>query len=194
MIARNVPDLETSLVIDCPVLVTERLVLRPPHDEDLPELIVYANNAEVAKMLSRMPHPYGETEARAFIQAAKAERRAGITYAVTLADTGAFIGTASLIPSKSGGLELGYWIGQLYWGFGFASEAAQALTELAFRTTTLDVLEATARTINPASRRVLEKCGFVYRGEGEVYSTMAGRVAVDKFQLTREHWLDFVAT
>ncbi len=47
-----------SLRIECPVLVTERLVLRPPHEDDIPELAQLANNRRVAEMLSRMPHPY----------------------------------------------------------------------------------------------------------------------------------------
>ena len=53
--------------IDCPVLVTERLVLRPPDDDDLPELVELANNRRIAEMLARMPHPYGEAEAKAFL-------------------------------------------------------------------------------------------------------------------------------
>ena len=58
---------DESLSIDCPVLVTERLVLRPPHEDDTAELIALANNPRVAEMLSRMPYPYGEAEARSFL-------------------------------------------------------------------------------------------------------------------------------
>ena len=58
---------DESLRIDCPVLVTERLVLRPPHEDDLADLVALAGNRSIAEMLARMPHPYGEAEALAFI-------------------------------------------------------------------------------------------------------------------------------
>ena len=67
MVAEKEETEDESLAIDRPVLVTERLVLRPPHDDDIPELAVLANNRHVAEMLARMPHPYGEAEARAFL-------------------------------------------------------------------------------------------------------------------------------
>ena len=44
---------DESLAIDCPVLVTERLVMRPPHEDDIPELTLLANNRRVAEMLER---------------------------------------------------------------------------------------------------------------------------------------------
>ena len=56
---RKTPTTKVS-AIDCPVLVTDRLVLRPPHQDDIPELAVLADNRRVAEMLARMPHPYGE--------------------------------------------------------------------------------------------------------------------------------------
>ena len=68
---------DESPVIDCPVLVTERLVMRPPHEDDIPELAQLANNRHVAEMLARMPFPYGETEARAFLSMTKDRRTAG---------------------------------------------------------------------------------------------------------------------
>jgi hypothetical protein len=58
---------DESLRIDCPVLVTERLVLRPPHEDDVPDLARLANNRRIAEMLARMPHPYGVREGRAFV-------------------------------------------------------------------------------------------------------------------------------
>src|SRR5690606_26706187 len=66
-----------SPIIDCPVLVTERLVLRPPHADDEAELAELANNHRIASMLGRMPHPYDETDARAFIAASRNRDRPG---------------------------------------------------------------------------------------------------------------------
>jgi RimJ/RimL family protein N-acetyltransferase len=179
---------DESLAIDCPVLVTERLVLRPPHEDDIPELVQLANNRLVAEMLGRMPHPYGETEARAFLAMAKERRNAGCVYAVTLAESGAFIGCTGL-NGVSGGLELGYWIGEPYWKRGYATEAAHALVDLAFRATAIETLNVSCRVMNPASRRVIHKCGFQYAGQGMLRSMAAGQVPVEQYHLDRKTWV-----
>lgn len=179
---------DESLRIDCPVLVTERLVLRPPHVDDIPELAQLANNRRVAEMLARMPHPYGEVEARAFLSMTQQKRNAGCAYALTLAESGAFIGCAGLNGTDRG-LELGYWIGEPYWKRGYATEAAHALVDLAFRATAIDVLHASCRVINPASRRVIHKCGFQYAGQGMLNSIAAGQVPVERYHLDRKTWV-----
>ncbi len=188
MVAEQEDAEETSLEIDCPVLVTERLVLRQPHEDDVAELAELAGNRRVAEMLARMPHPYGAAEARDFIARSKTKRTAGCTYAVTLADSGALVGGAGL-DAKDRGLELGYWIGEPYWGNGYATEAAHALVDLAFRATEIDRLHVSCRVINSASRRVIHKCGFQYAGQGMIDSLAAGRVAVERYALDRKTWV-----
>ena len=138
MIADKDDSEDESLFIDRPVLVTNRLTLRSPRESDIAALMELADNRHVAQMLARMPHPYGEAEARAFI-AMSALKRPGASYALTLSETGAFIGCAGL-NVKDRGLELGYWIGEPYWKRGFATEAAHALVDLAFRATDISVL------------------------------------------------------
>lgn len=179
---------DESLVIDCPVLLTGRLVLRPPHTDDLPDLVQLANNQRIAEMLARMPHPYGETEGRAFLELARSRKaRAGALYAITLADNGAFIGCAGL-EARDDGLELGYWIGEPFWNRGYATEAAHALVDLAFRATDVAVVHASCRVLNTASRRVIHKCGFQYAGQGLLTSLAAGRVPVERHRLDRRTW------
>lgn len=172
--------------IDCPVLVTERLVLRPPHDDDVAELAALANDRRIASMLARMPHPYGEAEARAFVRSSR-EGRSGCVHALTLADSGAFIGCAGL-DHRQHGLELGYWVGEPYWRRGYATEAAHALVDLAFRATAVDALHVSCRVINTASHRVIHKCGFQYVGQGMMHSLVAGKVPIDRYRLDRRTW------
>jgi RimJ/RimL family protein N-acetyltransferase len=188
MVAEKEDVEDESLVIDCPVLVTERLVLRPPHDDDIPELTELANNRKLAEMLGRMPHPYGEREARAFIDGTRNGSISGCSFAVSLGDNGAFIGCAGLHP-RAAGLELGYWIGEPYWGRGYATEAAHALVDLAFRATTVDLLHVSCRVINSASRRVIHKCGFQYSSQSMLNSLSAGRVPVERYTLDRRTWV-----
>ena len=177
---------DESLTIDCPVLVTERLVMRAPRDSDVDELVALADNRHIAQMLARMPYPYGEAEARSFIAMART-KHAGATYALTLADTGTFVGCAGLNTTDRG-LELGYWIGEPHWKRGYATEAAHALVDLAFRSTDISVLHASTRVINPASRRVIHKCGFQYAGQGMLNSIVAGQVPVERYRLDRRTW------
>lgn len=188
MVAESEDFDDESLAIDCPVLVTERLVLRPPHEDDISDLAMLANNRRIAEMLSRMPHPYGVAEARAFLAMAGQKRSAGSLYALTLAETGTFVGCAGLNATERG-LELGYWIGEPYWKRGYATEAAHALVDLAFRATSITVLHASCRVINPPSRRVIHKCGFQYAGQGMLNSIVAGQVPVERYRLDRKTWV-----
>ena len=174
--------------IDCPVLVTERLVLRIPRDDDVTELVELANNRRLAEMLGRMPNPYRVNDAHSFLTRIRAGEINGCTYAVTLSETGAFIGCAGL-ENRSNGLEIGYWIGEPYWGRGYATEAAHALVDLAFRATDIDRLNVSCRVTNTASRRVIHKCGFQYAGQGMMDSVVAGKVAVERYQLDRSTWV-----
>lgn len=176
-----------ALRINCPVLVTERLVLRPPHVEDIPDIARLAADLRIASMLARMPHPYGEAEARAFVDGSR-KRASGCVYAITIADSGAFVGCAGL-DAKEHGLELGYWIGEPFWGRGYATEAAHALVDVAFRASEIATLHVACRAINPASRRVIYKCGFQYAGQGMMLSIVAGTVPVERYVLDRKTWV-----
>jgi len=194
MIAEKDDSEDESLFIDRAELVTQRLVMRAPRESDIAELVQLADNRHVAQMLARMPHPYGEAEARTFI-AMSALKKPGATYVLTLAgpeagpgaDTGGIVGCAAL-NVRDRGLELGYWIGEPHWRRGFATEAAHALVDLAFRATNISVLHASARVINPASRRVIQKCGFQYAGQGMMHSLVAGQVPVERYRLDRKTW------
>ena len=186
MVAEAEDSEDESYAIDCPVLVTERLVMRAPHEGDIAQLAELADNRHVAEMLARMPHPYGEAEARSFLAMTKS-RRAGIAYALTLAGTDTFVGCAGLNTTDRG-LELGYWIGEPHWKKGYATEAAHALVDLAFQRTSIQVLHASTRVINPASRRVIHTCGFQYAGQGMLNSIVAGQVPVERYRLDRKTW------
>lgn len=186
MIAAKDDSEDESLFIDRPELVTKSLVMRAPRDSDITQLVQLADNRHVAQMLARMPHPYGEAEARTFIAMSQV-RQPGVSYALTLAETGTFVGCAGL-NVKDRGLELGYWIGEPHWKRGYATEAAHALVDLAFRSTAISVLHCSVRVINPASRRVIHKCGFQYAGQGMMNSIVSGQVPVERYRLDRKTW------
>ncbi len=177
------------LAIACPVLVTERLVLRKPVADDAADIAALANNPNVAAMLARMPHPYTVADAFAFIDSVSGAKARGCVYAITRASNGAFIGCAGLETNAAGVPEIGYWIGEPHWGKGCATEAAHALVDLGFRATDIDAIEVACRVVNPASRRVIHKCGFQFSGTAMRETLVSGTVAMECYRLDRKTWL-----
>src|ERR1700712_3083897 len=85
---------------DCPVLLSERLVLRAPHEDDIDALAHLANNANVATMVSRMPHPYTTRDAADFVRRTTAGEIGKCLYAITKMENGAFIGCCGIEPRE----------------------------------------------------------------------------------------------
>lgn len=179
-------------LIDCPVLVTDRLILRAPHIEDVDAIANLADNLRVAEMLSRMPHPYTKAHAVDFVRRANAGEIGKCVYAITLAQNGTFVGCCGINYRRGAGkdeLEIGYWLGEPHWGKGYATEAAHALVDLVFRATQVEKLYASCRVSNIASRRVLYKSGFQYTNTGMMDSINAGNVPVERYMLDRRTWI-----
>ena len=85
--------------------------------------------------------------------------------------------------------DLGYWLGVPFWGHGYATEAVRAVIDHAFADLDFDALGAGTRVTNPASRRVLEKCGFQWIGVGLTrIRALASSAPVDRFRLERAIW------
>jgi RimJ/RimL family protein N-acetyltransferase len=169
-----------------PVLETERLVLRPPRHEDANALAMLANDRRVAENTLRIPHPYALADAEGFIAAANEtddERVLVITRAAVV------LGACGIAKLDGERPEIGYWLGVPFWGKGYATEAARAVIDHAFGDLGYDHLLGGARVSNPASRRVLEKCGFQWTGVG-LYRirAIASSAPVDRFRLDRGLW------
>ncbi|MCA1970448.1 MAG: GNAT family N-acetyltransferase [Rhizobium sp.] len=177
---------------DCPVLLSQRLVMRAPHEEDIDALAHLANNAAVATMVSRMPHPYTARDAADFVRRTNAGEIGKCVYAITKADNGEFLGCCALEPhvNDADTLEIGYWLGEPHWNRGYATEAAHALIDMAFRTRDIAHIDARCRVTNIASRRVIQKCGFQFQGSGMVASlAMGGMMPVEWYRLDRKTWM-----
>ena len=186
---------ETLREASIPVLETERLVLRAPRLEDAENIAMLANERRIAENTARIPHPYTLADAKTFLAAANRSDQE-TTFLIALTD-GTLVGACGLElrdgPGGSGAAgampELGCWLGVAYWGRGFATEAVRALIDHAFTDLELEALQAGARVTNPASRRVLEKCGFQWTGVG-LYRIRAlkSSAPIDRFRLERSIW------
>ena len=85
--------------------------------------------------------------------------------------------------------ELGYWLGVEHWGQGFGTEAARAVIDFTFEEFDIEQLISGARVANPASRNILEKCGFQWSGvELHRFEALGSSTPVDRFRLSRSVW------
>ena len=177
---------ETFLEGSIPVLETERLVLRAPRLEDAKAVALLANDKRIAENTRRIPHPYSRADADDFISAVNIPG-GEVTYLITKPN-GVIIGACG-IANQDGLPDVGYWLGVKYWGQGYATEAVRALIDFAFTELGHELLQAGARVTNPASRRILEKCGFQWTGVGLIrIRALASSAPIDRFRLDRGLW------
>ena len=137
------------------------ITLRPMRESDLENLVKYANNPQIEANLSdRMPYPYTMEEGEKFMKEVLSTDPHN-RMVIALEDQ--MIGLIGIHPQEDifqiNG-ELGYWLGEPYWGQGFMTEAIKQMIPYAFET--FDIQRIFARTFgrNVPSQKVLEKAGF----------------------------------
>jgi RimJ/RimL family protein N-acetyltransferase len=170
---------------------TRRLWLRWPCARDAEAVLRLAGDPAVAEMTARIPHPLPRAEVDAFLLRTRGENAAGTGLTLALARRSApadLVGIVGVVGGAAGP-EIGYWLGKPHWGAGLMGEAVAAVTDAFFAYAGGDVLRSSARTDNPASRGVLERCGFVRTGSGtRAFPERGADLAVDLFSLDRARW------
>lgn len=157
-------------------IVTDRLVLTTPTLAHVPAIARLANNRRVNAMMARLPFPYGEDDARFFVETIVPS--AGEHCLAVLLGGETFMGIVGLHFRDDLPPELGYWLGEPYWGKGYGTEAARAVVASA-RSAGYPALRSRALQVNAASRNVLRKAGFSEIGEGiEANNNLAGQPMV----------------
>ena len=132
--------------------------LRPWQRGDEASLLLHANNPRVAKNLhDHFPSPYTRIDAEEYINLNLAEARAN-NLAIEVAGEAA--GSIGLVMQEEGSAEIGYWLGEQYWGRGVMTEAVVAMTRYGFEVLKLPLIFATCFPWNKGSMRVLEKAGY----------------------------------
>ena len=146
-------------------LECDGFVLRGWQDGDRASLLAQANNRKVWRNLKdRFPHPYTASDADAWLALARANPQR-TNWAIDVG--GLAVGGVGLEPMAdvyARTAHVGYWLGEPYWGRGIMSDAVRAVAALAFGKLGFMRLEAPVFAWNPASMRVLEKCGFALEG------------------------------
>jgi len=150
-----------------PVLETKRLRLRPLRMQDARDIFSYASDPDVARYVLWEPHQsLGDT--RSYIRYVRSLYRRGLpsSWAVEELSSGRVIGTIGFMwySESCQSVELGYSFSREYWNQGYATEALRVVLDSAFASLPLNRAEAQHDIRNPASGRVMEKCGM--RKEG----------------------------
>ncbi|HEY1927912.1 MAG TPA: GNAT family N-acetyltransferase [Caulobacteraceae bacterium] len=155
----------TALEATRPALSTPRLKLRFPRPTDAPEVAWYANDLDVARMTTGIPHPYGLDQARAFLERVEAMNPDEEALFAIEAQGEGVIGLVGFHANDQGDCEIGYWLGRPYWGRGLMTEAVRGAVDWAAHTWGRRFLMSGHFADNEASGRVLVKAGFLYTGE-----------------------------
>jgi RimJ/RimL family protein N-acetyltransferase len=141
------------------------VLIRQWTENDLGSLVLNANNINIWNNLRNyFPHPYTEEEGRDWL-AKNTEASPVVNFAIDL--DGEAIGGIGLILNSDVYImsaEIGYWIGEPYWGKGIATEAIRQMVEYTFYNFDIIRLYAEVFETNKASMRVLEKNGFYLEG------------------------------
>ena len=134
-----------------------------PRSSDDAALHRFCSLWDVARWTTRIPHPYPPGSAERFIYAARETNASGHDLTLVLAPKKGkrdVLGSISLESRGTDRLSLGFVVAPEYWNKGLATEAARAMVKAGFSLTPAIEILASASIENPASRRVLDKCGF----------------------------------
>ena len=151
------------------VLQSERLILRPWFESDADTLFKYASDPDVGPRAGWPPHKSVEESIEVIRNVFNKDTT---TWAIVLKVTGEVIGAMGYgascdckLPTREGEPIVGYWVAKPYWNHGICTEALRLMLEYIRTATDIQSLCSGHFVDNPASGRVMEKCGFVPTGE-----------------------------
>ena len=162
--------------------------LRAWQDDDLEHLVQIANNFNIAKNLTNhFPHPYTRESGQGFIKMANKSNPQRI-FAIEV--EGLAVGAIGIhaqtdLRIKNG--ELGYWLGEPYWGNGIVTRAVQQMVDYGFETFDITRIFARCFASNIGSQRVLEKSGFVLEAKFEKTLFKNGEFIDELIYAIRKH-------
>jgi ribosomal-protein-alanine N-acetyltransferase len=140
-------------------------ILRSWKASDINSLIKYANNWNIAKNLTnQFPHPYTIQDGKAFIEYATKDDPIHI-FAIEVNQEA--VGGIGIHPQSDifiKNAELGYWLGEPFWGHGIVSKAIKQIIQFGFSTFDIERIFARPYGTNVASQKILEKNNFLLEG------------------------------
>ena len=150
------------------MMETNRIILRPWHESDAETLFKWASDPDVGTRAGWPPHKSVEES----LEIIRTLFNNDTTWAIVLKESGEAIGAMGYgpscncdLPAREGEPLIGYWMGKPYWSQGICTEALKLMIEHIKETTDIKSLISGHFIDNPASGRVMEKCGFTATGE-----------------------------
>ena len=148
------------------IINTERLTLKKIEKKDLKILVNHLNNWNVVKWLAKVPYPYTLNDAETWLDIASKEQLALNIYLKSI-----LIGGITINKRTSNNTPvLGYWIGEEYWGKGYAIEACNSLISYFFSNHSGNKLYASHMLKNEKSKKILLNLGFQKVSKGKIFS------------------------
>jgi RimJ/RimL family protein N-acetyltransferase len=144
---------------------TKRLTLRPYWPEDAADLTQAIAHETVAMTLARLPWPYRQQDAVAFLALPRERETPAFAILSHELNYPRIVGGTGF-HRDGDHIAIGYWLTPSAWGRGYATEAGQAMLGIARHALGLKRLHAWHFTDNPASGGVLRKLGFREVGRG----------------------------
>jgi len=165
-----------------PLAALRSCVIRPWEPTDVDSLVKYANNRNIwLNLRDRFPHPYTRSDAREFIRYARSLRPPTAFAIEVQGEAAGGIGFLLNGDVERVSAEIGYWLGEPFWGRGITTEALIAVTRHAITAHGLTRLYAVPFAWNVGSCRVLEKAGYTLEGRLRRSAIKNGEV-VDQLQ------------
>jgi RimJ/RimL family protein N-acetyltransferase len=149
-----------------PPLADGAVRLRPPAVGDVPAIVAACRDAEMARWLPRLPHPYGPDDAHGWIAGAASwwEEGSAATFVVEDARGGGVVGAFSAEPGEPSGFDVGWWLAVEARGHGRMTRAATLAAAWLFDVVGTHRLQAFIRPDNAPSIAVAERVGFQREG------------------------------
>jgi ribosomal-protein-alanine N-acetyltransferase len=176
-----------------PVLITERLKLRPLTVDDVDDVFTYTSDPEVAKFIRRPLH-VTRADAEAYVRAfVEAPVRGGASpWGIEHCHDGKLIGTCGFyyLNGEDARAEIYYALSRAYWGRGYMTEAVRAVLDFGFNKLMLNRIDGACWAGNIASARVLEKVGMQFEGVWRQFIFVKGAFRdIRWYSILREEYL-----
>ncbi len=186
------PDTPQDFFSRLPVIDTPRLTLRRLTMRDAADVYAYAKDPEVARHVLWDAHR-SIGESRLFLRFMVRQYRLGepSSWGIVHRETGRVIGTIGYMSynGENSTVELGYSLSREYWGQGLMTEALNAVLKETFEVLKVHRAEAQHFSGNPASGRVMEKCGMQHEGHMRQRIYNKGRFRdVELWGMLRRDW------
>ena len=171
-------------------IIGEKIIIRDVKYDDVDDFFEYCGNEEVGKNAGWKPIKSKEIATRVIAGYVLGNE----TYAIALKDSNKFIGTFCIyntcLRKYQKVRQIGFSLSNYYWNQGIMTEACKIVIDYLFNKTDCEVIEVGHHAGNYASKRVIEKCGFLFDGRLCKYKRLYDGTLVDAdfYSLTREDY------